>query len=79
MTRNLVIGESLRVFEQKALEMGTKKNANYELAMKDLISHFFPPKALQRQERYLRRGMYKISDTNIRDFICRIDNMVEYL
>ena len=47
--------------------------------MKDLISHFFFPKALQRQKRYLRRGLYKPRDTKIQDFICRIDNIVEYL
>ena len=47
--------------------------------MKDLISHFFPPKSLQRQKRYLRRGLYKPSGTKIRDFICRINEIVEYL
>ena len=47
--------------------------------MKDLISHFFLPKALQRQKRYLIRGIYKPCNTNIRDFICPIGDMVKYL
>ena len=47
--------------------------------MKDLISHFFLPNTLQHQKRYLRRGLYKPCDTNIRDFICWIFEMVEYL
>ena len=47
--------------------------------MKYLISHFFPPNALQLQKRYLGRGMYKPCDTKIWHFICRIDNMVKYL
>ena len=59
MTRNLVLGKSLQVFEQKARERGAETNANYEFVMKDLISHSFSPKALQRQNRYLRRGLYK--------------------
>ena len=65
MTRNMNIGESLQFFEKKARERGTETNANYELAMKDLIYHFFPPKALQHQKRYLRRGIYKPCDTKI--------------
>ena len=54
-------------------------NSNYELAMKDLITHYFPPKALQRQKRYLWRELYKPRYTKIRYLICRIDRMVEYL
>ena len=47
MTRNLVIEEALRVFEQKTRDRGTETNANYELAMEDLIACFFLPKVLQ--------------------------------
>ena len=79
MMQNLVIGESLILFEQKAQERGAETNAIYKLLMKDLISHFFPPKALQRQKRYLRRGMYKPRVTKIRYLISHIDNIFEYL
>ena len=79
MTQNPVVGEALQVFEKKARYRETEKNSNYELVMKYLISHFFPPKAPQRQKRYLRRGLYKPRDTKILYFICRIGNMVEYL
>ena len=68
MTRNLVVGEALRVFEQKTQDRGTETNANYELVMKYLITHFFPPKALQSQKIYQKRGLYKTCDKNIRDF-----------
>ena len=47
--------------------------------MKDLISHFFPPKVLQSQKRYLRRGVYKPHDKNIWYFMCLVDKMVQYL
>ena len=79
MTRILGIVESLRVFEQKAREREAKKNANFELVMKYIIYHFFPPKVLQRQKRYLRRSLYKLRNTKIQSFICRIDEMVKYL
>ena len=55
---------------------GRKKNAKYGLVMKDLVYHSFPPKVLQRQKRYLRRGLYKTCDTKIIDFICHIYEMV---
>ena len=51
MKRNLFIGESLQMFEQNSQERGTETNANHELVMKDLISHFSPPKSLQHQKR----------------------------
>ena len=79
MAQNLVVVESLQVFKQKAQERGTEKNANYELVMKELISHFFPPKVLHRQKRYLSRGLYKPRDTKIQYFISRINDMSEYL
>ena len=34
---------------------------------------------INSQNRNLRRGLYKTRDTKIRDLICRIDKMVEYL
>ena len=79
MTSNLLFIEALHVFEQKTPERGTETNANYELFMKDLITHVFLSKALQRQKRYLQRDLYKPRNTTIRDFICRIDKMVDYL
>ena len=54
-------------------------NTNYELVIKELIFHFFPPKVIQRQNRYLRRGVYKPRDNKIRYLIRSIEEMVEYL
>ena len=79
MTWNLFIGEYLQVFEQKTQYQGTYTNTNYELVMKNLITYLFPPKALQRQKRYLRRGLYKSWGTKIREFICKIGGIVDYL
>ena len=75
--RNLVVREALWIFDQKAWERETETNANYELVMKDRIYHFCPPKALQLQKRYLRRGLYKTCNTKIWDLICRINDMVK--
>ena len=69
ITRNLVVGEAVQVFDAEDLREGTETNANYKLFMKDLIYNLFMPKAIQRQKRYLQRGLYKTHDTKIRDFI----------
>ena len=79
MMGNLVVGEALRVFKQKAQERGKEKNVNHELRMKDPLSHFLPTKALRGQKRYLRRELYKLRGTKISNFVCRIDEMVAYL
>ena len=79
MTRNIVVGEALWVFEQNNRDRVTETNASYKLVMKYLISHFFPPKALQIQKRYLQRGLYKPRGTKIQEFVSQIDKMVEYL
>ena len=47
--------------------------------MQDVFIHFFPPKVLQRQKRYLLRGLYNPHDTNISKFICRVDEIVEHV
>ena len=79
ITRKLVVGEALRVFEEKTLVRIIETNADYELVIKYFIARFSPPKALQLQKRYLQRGLYKPCDTKIREFVCHIDNTVEYL
>ena len=79
MTRNLVIREYIQVFEQKTKYRGTDTNEKYELAMKDIITHFFPPKTLQCQKSFLHRGFYKPCNNKIREFIYSIDEIIEYL
>ena len=79
MTQNILFGESLRVFDHKTWYRGTETNYNYNLAMKELMNHLLPPKAINIHKRYLQRGIYKPCDTKIREVIFRIDEIVEYL
>ena len=57
MIQNLIVRDALWVFKQKVWERGTEKNTNYELVTNGLIYHFFPPKLIQHQKRYLRRRL----------------------
>ena len=73
MTRNIVVGESLQLFEQKTWDRVNENKLIYKLVMIYLFNCFFPPEALQRQKRYLLRGLYKPRNTKIWDFVCRVD------
>ena len=59
MTSNLIDGEALRFLEKNYQDRVRETNANYELLMKDVISHFSPLKDIRRQKRYLQMGLYK--------------------
>ena len=79
MARNLLAGEALRVFNQKATANGTETDVHFKSTTQGLVEHFFPPKALQREKRYLCRGLYKPKDCPVRDFVCRVNEILEYL
>ena len=44
-----------------------------------MATHLLPPKVLQRQIRYLLRGLFKPWEYKIRKFICWVNEMVDYL
>ena len=56
-----------------------ENNANYDFVVKDIISCLLPPKALQRQKRYLLRILCKTCNVKICESICRIDEIFEDL
>ena len=43
------------------------------------MTYFFPTKALQHQKRYLQRALFNFQDYKVCEFICRVNDMVEYL
>ena len=58
MTKNFLSREALHVFKchYKKIETRTKK---YKTVIKGLVTHIFPTNALQHQNRYLHRGLFK--------------------
>ena len=77
ITKNLLMGESLRVFEQQATYIGNETEDNYKVVIKGLTDHSLPPKALLIQKRYLHQGMYKPQGIKMREFIYHIKEMVD--
>ena len=54
MTKNLLAGEALRVFEIEATKAGAETIAHHPVVVNAMIKHFFPSKALIWQKRYMR-------------------------
>ena len=74
-----MIGESIQFFEQKTRESVSETNDNYDIVIWYVVTHFFPPKALQRQKIYLRKGLNNYLNTKIRKFTCTIEEIVNEL
>ena len=52
---------------------------NYKLFIQGVMPHFFHPKSLHHQKRYLLWGLFKPYESKVCDFICQLHNIVEYL
>ena len=61
MTRNLIVGEALWVFDQHTWDRGTETNTNCKIVMKNLITQLLPPKALQLQKISPKEGTVQAS------------------
>ena len=75
LTRKLLDGDSLMVFNVKLTQIGMETNTHYEQVMDALTEHVFPIKALQSQKRFMRRFLRKPRDMKARDFVSRACEM----
>ena len=57
MTRRLLAGDALAVFNAEAEQAGTETTAHYQAVMRLLGRHVFLQRALRVQKRYMRRYM----------------------
>ena len=69
MTNNLLVGETSCVLEHKAKEKVHGNKENFDLVIEGPTTHFFRPRALQRQNRYLLRGLFNPQVINMHKFI----------
>ena len=65
MKKDSLAGEDLCVFEKKAKEKVNKIKEKLKLVIEDLMTHFFPNKALQYQKRYPLWGLFKTQRTKM--------------
>ena len=52
---------------------------NHEIVVQGLKIHFFPLKARQLYKRYLLQGFFNPEGLKILNFVCQVNNIVEYL
>ena len=79
MTRRLIQGDTLAVFNTAAQEHGNETNATFVQCLKDITTHIFPKRALAFQKRYMRRHLRKPRDMKTREFAARISELNQYL
>ena len=79
MARRVLEGDALARFNTAANDHGNENNDNFRACMRDLTTHVFPQRALQKQKRFMRRKMRKPQNWTIRSYANRITELNEYL
>ena len=75
MVRTLLIGDALRVFNNRATTQGAETVANLVLVLNALGTHMFPVRAMVKQKRHMRRFTHKPAKMPSRDFMACILEM----
>ena len=81
-TTNIIKGQILTTFPEMYVVINnllTREALYVSKQQYKLTNNFYFPKVLQQQKMYLRRGLFNTQDVKIRDFICRVNEMTEYL
>ena len=79
MTKKLLQGDCLTAFSNYEQGITNVTDASYERALKALVDHVFPRRALHHQKQYMRRFMRKPFDTKSKDFVARVQQLNDYL
>ena len=79
MIRWLIVGDTLAVFNAAATKRGAESTDNFKLCLRDVTTHVFPQRALNRQKRYMRRYMRKQVGMSTREFAARLAELNAYL
>ena len=51
----------------------------YKLVIQGMMPHFLPPNPLHHQKSYLLWELFKPYEYKVHDFICQLNNIIEYL
>ena len=77
--RTVLKGDALSNFTQYFLTAGNEENDTFDLAIRSLITHIFPLRALRIQKRYMRRYMRKPREMKMRTYRNRVIELNNYL
>ena len=62
LIRRLLVGDALSAFNSAAAVAGTETIPHFKTAVRGLVSHVFPARALVLQKQYMRRYLRKPAD-----------------
>ena len=79
IVRRLLTGDALSAFNLAATMAGNKTLLYFKTAVRGLISHIFPARALVLQKQYMRKNLRKPSDVKTQVFISRLVEINTYL
>lgn len=77
--RRLLIGDALSAFNSAAATAGNETLEHFKTAVRGLISHVFPARALVLQKQYMRRYLRKPLEVKTRIFMSRLVEINSYL
>jgi len=78
LTRSMLRGQALQVFDNKARDLQTISNESYTKCVNAVTNDIFPKHALQIQRRYMRTVSMRDS-TTVNDFFARWHQINDYL
>ena len=73
--RQFLSGESLRVFNEGAVNTGNETAANLVIVLNHLVTFNCPREVLSKQTEYLKNKLYKPSDLTMRQFVGCYNNL----
>eukprot|EP00957_Ditylum_brightwellii_P199532 15210130-Ditylum_brightwellii.AAC.1 len=69
VTKMLLKGDTLTVFEQAEINHGAQSVPHFELCLDDMTEHVFPEKATQTQKCYMRRNLRLVGEMTVKEWV----------
>ena len=69
MTKTLLKGDALTVFEQAEIARGNQTVPHYNKCLDYVAEHVFPEKAGQIQKRYMRRNLQFTKNLTVKEWV----------
>eukprot|EP00957_Ditylum_brightwellii_P000722 56788-Ditylum_brightwellii.AAC.1 len=79
VTKTLLKGNVLMVFEQAKIDHGMQSVPHFELCLGDVAEHVFPEKAGQTQKRYMQRNPWLVGRMTVKEWVAQVSELNKYL
>eukprot|EP00957_Ditylum_brightwellii_P087632 6671729-Ditylum_brightwellii.AAC.1 len=79
VSKTLLKGNALTVFEQAEINHSTQSVPHFELCLDDMAEHVFPKKAGQTQKRYMQRNLQLVGRMTMKEWVSQVYKLNGYL